>query len=87
MLSVGFIDVGMVGLFDRGIRKRLFYFFYSVVTVSGNAAVSLTTPSRNSDVDGLQCGRACNRLWVPPACGLYLRGHSAVDSAGSEQSD
>ena len=65
--SVGFIDLGMVGLFDREIRKRLFYFFYSVVTGDPeNAArylVSLTTPSRNSDTDGFQ--RA--------AAGLYAR--------------
>jgi ubiquinone biosynthesis protein len=65
--SVGFIDLGMVGLFDREIRKRLFYFFYSVVTGDPeNAArylVSLTTPARNSDVEGFQ--RA--------AAGLYAR--------------
>ncbi len=56
--SVGFIDLGMVGVFDREIRKRLFYFFFSVVTADAeNAArylISLTTPSRNSDVESFQ---------------------------------
>jgi ubiquinone biosynthesis protein len=65
--SVGFIDLGMVGVFDREIRKRLFYFFYSMVTGDPeNAArylVSLTTPTRNSDAEGFQ--RA--------AAGLYAR--------------
>jgi ubiquinone biosynthesis protein len=65
--SVGFIDLGMVGLFDREVRKRLFYFFYSVVTGDPeNAArylISLTTPARHSDVEGFQ--RA--------AAGLYAR--------------
>jgi ubiquinone biosynthesis protein len=65
--SVGFIDLGMVGIFDREIRKRLFYFFYSVVTGDpDNAArylISLTTPARSSDVEGFQ--RA--------AAGLYAR--------------
>ncbi len=29
---VGFIDLGMVGHFDRDVRKRMFYYFYSLVT-------------------------------------------------------
>jgi ubiquinone biosynthesis protein len=30
--TVGFIDLGMVGRFDRDLRKRMFYYFYSLVT-------------------------------------------------------
>jgi len=30
--KVGFIDLGMVGRFDRDMRKRMFYYFYSLVT-------------------------------------------------------
>jgi ubiquinone biosynthesis protein len=72
--SVGFIDLGMVGIFDREIRQRLFYFFYSVVTGDPeNAArylISLTLPSRNSDVDGFQ--RA--------AAGLFARWRRSAGS-------
>ena len=56
--SVGFIDLGLVGVFDRAIRQRLFYFFYSIVTGDPeNGArylISLAAPSRNSDIDGFQ---------------------------------
>jgi ubiquinone biosynthesis protein len=42
--SVGFIDLGMVGRFDRDVRKRMFYYFYSLVTGDAeNAARYLTS--------------------------------------------
>lgn len=56
--SVGFIDLGMVGRFDRETKRRLFYYFYALVMGDPeNAArylVSLALPSHNSDVDGFQ---------------------------------
>jgi ubiquinone biosynthesis protein len=56
--SVGFIDLGMVGRFDREVQRRLFYYFYSLVMGDPeNAArylASLTIPSKNSDVDGFR---------------------------------
>lgn len=56
--SVGFIDLGMVGRFDRDMQKRMFYYFYSLVV--GDAAgaarylASLTIPGRKSNVDGFR---------------------------------
>jgi len=56
--SVGFIDLGMVGRFDREMQKRMFYYFYSLVI--GDAAgaarylASLTIPGRKSDLDGFR---------------------------------
>lgn len=56
--SVGFIDLGMVGRFDREMRRRLFYYFYALVMQDPEGAArylaSLALPSKNSDVDGFQ---------------------------------
>lgn len=53
--TVGFIDLGMVGRFDRDTRKRVFYYFYSLVTGdSENAArylASLTRARRPEDME------------------------------------
>jgi ubiquinone biosynthesis protein len=66
-ISVGFIDSGMVGRFDREAKQRLFYYFYALVMGDpDNAArylASMAIRSQNSDVDGFQ--RA--------AAGLYGR--------------
>jgi ubiquinone biosynthesis protein len=65
--SVGFIDLGMVGRFDADMRKRLFYYFYSLVMGdAANAARHLSTlalPGKGMDIDGFR--RA--------AAGLYDR--------------
>jgi ubiquinone biosynthesis protein len=56
--SVGFLDLGMVGRFDREVQRRLFYYFYSLVMGDPeNAArylASLTRSAKNSDVDGFR---------------------------------
>jgi ubiquinone biosynthesis protein len=56
--SVGFLDLGMVGRFDREVQRRLFYYFYSLVMGDpDNAArylASLTIAGKNSDVDGFR---------------------------------
>ena len=56
--SVGFLDLGMVGRFDREVQQRLFYYFYSLVMGDpDNAArylASLTITAKNSDVDGFR---------------------------------
>ncbi len=56
--SVGYIDLGMVGRFDRDMKRRLFYYFYALVMRDPeNAArylASLALPANNSDVDGFQ---------------------------------
>ena len=56
--SVGFLDLGMVGRFDREVQRRLFYYFYSLVMGDPeNAArylASLTVSGKNSDVDGFR---------------------------------
>ena len=69
--SVGFIDLGMVGRFDRDMKRRLFYYFYSLVMRDPeNAArylASLALPARNSDVDGFQ---ACSSRIVWPLVAL-----------------
>jgi ubiquinone biosynthesis protein len=56
--SVGFLDLGMVGRFDREVQQRLFYYFYSLVMGDPeNAArylASLTRVGKNSDVDGFR---------------------------------
>jgi ubiquinone biosynthesis protein len=56
--SVGFLDLGMVGRFDREVQQRLFYYFYSLVSGdTDNAArylASITTVGKNSDVDGFR---------------------------------
>lgn len=64
--TVGFIDLGMVGKFDRDLRKRLFYYFYSLVAGDPeNAArylTSLAKPSRNTDLEGFR--RAVSDLYA-----------------------
>jgi ubiquinone biosynthesis protein len=56
--GVGFIDLGMVGQFDREMRKRMFYYFYSLVM--GDAAgaarylTSLAIPAKGTDADGFR---------------------------------
>lgn len=56
--SVGFIDLGMVGRFEHETKRRLFYYFYSLVMKEPeNAArylASLALPAKNSDVEGFQ---------------------------------
>ena len=63
--SVGFIDLGMVGRFDREMQKRLFNYFYWLVNGDpDNAArylASLALPAKNSDVDGFR--RAVSGLY------------------------
>ena len=65
--SVGFIDLGMVGRFDADMRKRMFYYFYSLVMGdASNAARHLSTlalPGKGMDIEGFR--RA--------AAGLYDR--------------
>lgn len=74
--SVGFIDLGMVGTFDREMQKRLFYYFYSLVMGDPeNAArylASLALPAKNSDVDGFR--RALSGLY-----GRWLRAANFKD--------
>jgi len=57
-ISVGFIDLGMVGQFTRDMRKRMFYYFYSLVTGDPeNAArylTSLTIPGKGADIEGFR---------------------------------
>ncbi len=57
-ISVGFIDLGMVGRFTRDMRKRMFYYFYSLVTGDPeNAArylTSLTIPGKGADIEGFR---------------------------------
>ena len=56
--TIGFIDLGMVGRFDRDRRKRLFYYFYSLVTGDTDDAAryltSLALPGRGGDLDGFR---------------------------------
>ncbi len=56
--SIGFIDSGMVGQFDSNLKRRLFYYFYSLVEGdAGNAARYLTAMSRagrGGDPDGFR---------------------------------
>jgi ubiquinone biosynthesis protein len=57
-ISVGFIDLGMVGRFNREMRKRMFYYFYSLVTGDAESAAryltSLTLPGKGSDTEGFR---------------------------------
>lgn len=56
--SVGFIDLGMVGRFDRDVKQRLFYYFYALVMGDPESAArylaSLSLPASNTDVDGFR---------------------------------
>ena len=65
-VSVGFIDLGMVGKFTRDMRKRMFYFFYSLVTGDPDSAArylsSLTIPGKGADVEGFR--RAASDLYT-----------------------
>jgi ubiquinone biosynthesis protein len=55
---VGFIDLGMVGQFDREMRKRMFYYFFSLVMGDASSAArylaSLAIPAKGTDVDGFR---------------------------------
>ncbi|MCC7165899.1 MAG: AarF/ABC1/UbiB kinase family protein [Anaerolineae bacterium] len=74
--SVGFIDLGMVGRFEHETKRRLFYYFYSLVmNEPENAArylASLSLPVQNSDVEGFQ--RAVSGLYA-----RFLRSPSFKD--------
>jgi ubiquinone biosynthesis protein len=65
-ISVGFIDLGMVGRFTRDMRKRLFYYFYSLVTGDPDSAAryltSLTLPGKGADIEGFR--RAASDLYT-----------------------
>jgi ubiquinone biosynthesis protein len=56
--SVGFIDLGMVGQFDRQMRKRMFYYFYSLVmgdaSNSARYLSALAIPAKKTDIDGFR---------------------------------
>jgi ubiquinone biosynthesis protein len=55
---VGFIDLGMVGRFDEDMKKRMFYYFYSlVIGDSSNAArylAAMAIPGQKSDQDAFR---------------------------------
>jgi ubiquinone biosynthesis protein len=65
-ITVGFIDLGMVGRFTRDMRKRLFYYFYSLVTGDPESAAryltSLTIPGKGSDTEGFR--RAASDMYT-----------------------
>jgi ubiquinone biosynthesis protein len=65
-ITVGFIDLGMVGRFTRDMRKRLFYYFYSLVTGDPESAAryltSLTIPGKGADIEGFR--RAASDLYT-----------------------
>ena len=56
--SVGFIDLGMVGQFDSQMRKRMFYYFFSLVMGDSSSAArylaSLAIPAKGTDVEGFR---------------------------------
>ncbi|RPI82257.1 MAG: AarF/ABC1/UbiB kinase family protein [Chloroflexi bacterium] len=56
--GVGFIDLGMVGQFDRDMRKRMFYYFFSLVMGDANSAArylsSLAIPAKGTDIEGFR---------------------------------
>ena len=88
--SVGFIDLGMVGQFDSQMRKRMFYYFFSLVMGdSSSAARYLGLPGdpgkghgcrRLSQVGGrsVLALAAQSRLCAE----LHGAGHLAIDPAG-----
>jgi ubiquinone biosynthesis protein len=65
-VTVGFIDLGMVGRFTRDMRKRMFYYFYSLVTGDPESAAryltSLTIPGKGADIEGFR--RAASDLYT-----------------------
>lgn len=56
--KIGFIDLGMIGQFDSSLKRRMFYYFYSLAEDdAGNAARYLTAishPGRGGDPDGFR---------------------------------
>jgi ubiquinone biosynthesis protein len=56
--TVGFIDLGMVGRFDRDLRKRMFYYFYSLVTGDAEDAArylsSMAVVGRRGEVENFR---------------------------------
>ncbi len=64
--TVGFIDLGMVGKFDRDMRQRMFYYFYSLVMGDPDSAAryltSLAVPSKGVDIEGFR--RAASDLYA-----------------------
>ncbi|NJD58656.1 MAG: ubiquinone biosynthesis protein UbiB [Anaerolineales bacterium] len=65
-VTIGFIDLGMVGRFTRDMRKRMFYYFYSLVTGDPESAAryltSLTIPGKGADIEGFR--RAASDLYT-----------------------
>jgi ubiquinone biosynthesis protein len=65
-LSVGFIDLGMVGKFTRDMRLRMFYYFYSLVVGDPESAArylaSLAIPGKGMDIEGFR--RAASDLYA-----------------------
>ncbi len=63
--TVGFIDLGMVGRFERDMRKRVFYYFYSLVTGDAESAsrylTSMTYARTAEDME--QFRRAVSELY------------------------
>ena len=74
---MGIIDLGMVGRFTRDMRKRLFYYFYSLVTGDPESAAryltSLTLPGKGADIEGFR--RAASNLYtrwlMPPILRIF----------------
>ena len=64
--TVAFIDLGMVGSFDREMQRLMTYYFYSLVTGDPEDAArylaSAALPGKNSDVDGFR--RAVTGLYA-----------------------
>lgn len=64
--TVGFIDLGMVGKFDRDMRKRMFYYFFSLVMGDPDSAAryltSLALPGKGADMEGFR--RAASDLYA-----------------------
>jgi ubiquinone biosynthesis protein len=65
-VSVGYIDLGMVGRFTRDMRKRMFYYFYSLVAGDPESAArylsSLTIPGKGADIEGFR--RAASDMYT-----------------------
>jgi ubiquinone biosynthesis protein len=65
-ISVGFIDLGMVGKFSRDMRKRMFYYFYSLVTGDPEDAArylaSISLAGKGADMEGFR--RAASDLYT-----------------------
>ena len=55
---VGFIDLGMVGEFDSEMRKRMFYYFYSLIMGDPSNATrylsSMAIPAKGTDIEGFR---------------------------------